>query len=297
MLSIDRGNLLILLIVILVISAGCLGPSPEEDGDGDNRTSGVSITPEDGISPSFFSASESYIEGETVVLKLQMKNTGEATARNIDKDLFGASFLADSSPVFSGGKTLEGVRRSQNRSGESAEVVWRVENDVDLPDGKDKVFPAGVRYRYGYATVASGSFTVVSERGVNDSEKTITTQNTAGPLSVSINLPQTVVAEPGAETLVPVEIKNVGDGKVAGINGEPKYVRIDRAVFKNSDASIDCPQEFRLFDGSRGITCTAEFPSEVFKRYMSFQVRLEYPYFETVETSFTIKGREGSPGD
>lgn len=300
----DSRYVLIGFLVVAVALAGCLdifggGSTEEPVDDTENETvQRVSVTQNDGLTLRFQSFSQQYSEGEPIVLELTLENTGQRVAEQIEKELFGASFIAGAQPQFPGQTMLRGVDQGNNRDGESTVIQWQVPNPVDLELGTTETFPAGARVKYNYETTARGSFTIVSSREFEGSGSPITTQTTAGPLSVSIELDSPKPVFQGAtgttQLSVPVRVTNIGDGKVADINGEPQPIHVIRAEFPNTDrASLECPPTISLFDGTRRVICTATVPTDVFEQQIAIRLDLSYDYFETQKTSFSVEGAEG----
>lgn len=301
MLEATRVNryLPVLSLLLLILLAGCTSPFGNGETAANETDQQLRITQNDGISMSFQSLQPSYIEGEELVFQLDMQNTGERTASSIQKELFGASFIAGADPYFSGKSRLVGVDKGTERSGEETSVVWRFSNPVNLEAGVPQTFPAGVRVSYDYATRARASFTIVPRSSFTGDSSPVTTQNTAGPLQVAVDVesPKPIFrSDTGTtQTSIPVEITDVGDGTVANIDGQRQDVQIVSAEFLNAvDASLDCPDTVQLFDGSRRFICSADLPSDVFRQQLTMEMSIAYPYFELQETSFDVEGLDGN---
>lgn len=297
-----RRSALVLLLAAAVLFAGCTGPGGDEPqepqtNDTTDDEPDIRVTPTDGISVSFRSLSDTYLEGEGVSLQLDLTNTGQRDASSIQKRLFGASFIAGRQPYFSGKNRLSGVNKENQRPGEETTVVWRLDNPVNLDGGVKKVFPAGVRLAYTYRTDAEASFTIVPQHSYSGDSDPVNTQTTAGPLRVTtdVSTPKPVTTSDTGDTQasIPITVENVGDGAIADINGNAGRIQIERSAFQSSDATLECPESIQLSQGTRRFVCTATFPGDIFQRYLTLEMELEYPYFETVETSFQIEGLQG----
>lgn len=294
--DIRPSSVLITCLIAAVLLSGCL--SGGGDTDPGNETERATVTPDDGLTLSFRSYTDLYSEGEAIVLELDLENTGQARAEEIDVRLFGASFIAGEEPQFPGNQNLRGVDLSDDEPGEQTTVTWQIRNPVDLENGMTEAFPAGVRIRYTYGTTARAAFTIVPGNSFQGNDAPITTDTSAGPIDVDIDISSPKPVYSGGDSTatisVPIRFTNRGDGRVADIHGNPQPIHILRAEFPNSDrATLECPPTVSLFDGTRRIICTAEVPANVFEEQLSVRLELGYDYFERVDTTFRVRGLPG----
>ncbi|MCJ7478680.1 MAG: hypothetical protein MUP63_00690 [Candidatus Nanohaloarchaeota archaeon QJJ-7] len=293
-----------------ILLAGCTALPGDDGGDEDGPDTSFRITQNDGLSISFQSLSNSYDEGEPIALRLNLQNTGQKEAEAIQASLYGASFLTGENKELG---TLSGADKAAQQPGGQTSEEWRISNPVNLDVGATQDYPAGVRVLYRYSTTSTADMTVVPRADFDEQSTTVTTQNTAGPLKAEFDVvspkPVSDTEEDSVSVSIPVQIRNVGDGKVANnLEGDEGNVALE-VGFANSgeDFAIDtCGEEdgneeneetgredVQLYDGSRRVICTASVSPDVFETQLNLEATLEYPYFETQETTFTVEGLEG----
>lgn len=297
MMRTTQKQVLVALLVITVLVAGCVGGGSEEEPD-TNQTERVSVTQNDGLTALFSSRKDTYREGEPIEFELVLENTGERMANGITTQLTGASFIAGVEPQFPGRPSLQPVDRSENKAGEDTRVRWQIANPVNLERGFVESYPAKAWINYNYQTRARGAFTAVSGKDFDGESSPITTQTSAGPLSVDIEMesPTPVYPSDNQQTEIPVSVKVVdrGDGAVENLNGDQQPIHVQTAEFPNTDkAALECPPTISLFDGEGRLSCTAYLPSDVIEEQFTMQIVFAYSYLETQELSFQIEGLEG----
>lgn len=292
-----------LVLLAALVVAGCTSPLGGDTGDDDEPD--FRITQNDGLSLSFRSLSQTYLEDGQIVLELTLQNTGQKEASGIQTELYGASFLIGTSPDRTPRSTLAGVDRAAEQEGQTTSAIWRILNPVDLDQGDTQPFPAGVRVLYDYATTATGAFRVVPREGFEGGSSRITTENTAGPVKATFTIDSPMpVSSPTGDTVevsIPVTVRNTGDGTVASnIDGDTGEIWMNMSFPNAGDLAnvTDCGgssgvHTFQLFDGQRDIICTASITEDVFDTQLTMAADLNYTYFETQETTFRIEGLGG----
>ncbi len=285
---------LMFILLVAVLLAGCVGGGETEPV---NDTETVSVTQTEGLSMDFYPYDRVFAEGNPVILELNLENTGEGRAENIETALFGAGFVAGQPPAYAGDTRLRGVNLDENRAGADTVVGWEIDNPVSLSQGVRETYTAGVRVSYDYQTTADASLTLVSEQNFDGDDAPVTTSTTAGPLGVEFDItsPEPVYSEEEEETTeisVPVRIQNLGSGEVADLDRQSRPVHVMYAEFPETDAAtLDCPPTVRLFDDYATLRCTATVPTDVFERDLRMELHMEYSYFQREQTAFDIEGR------
>ncbi len=304
----ENRTLLAVSLVAAIALAGCTA-LPGGGGDAEEVQQRFQITQNDGLTVSFQSLQGTYFEDGEIQLELDLQNTGESGAENIEAELFGASFLAGDTVDLSR-TTLRAVDRAAEQPGGIATGTYRQSNPVDLRQGQTRTFPAGVRVMYDYTTEAAADFRVIPREELTGQSSTVTTENTAGPIKADIEVqsPKPVSRDPDADSVqfsIPVTVRNVAGGDVVSdIQGNRGEVEMEASFPLASDdvATItDCGgsgEASRSFQFPRGrterqITCTAEISQGQFDTQLSMEVDLDYTYFETAETTFQIEGLSG----
>lgn len=194
----DRTSLLAVLLLTVLV-AGCT-VLPGDDGD-DGQT-GVEPTQNSGMTISFSSLASSYDEGEDVALRLTAENTGEATAHDLVARMYGPLFFTEAACGAlrrGAGVRLGGVDTAAGQSGQETAVEWTCSNTLDLPRGETRDFTAGAALAYEYRTDARAAFRVVPRAAFSGSSSPASTDRTAGPLDVSIDLSTPVTIDPQEE--------------------------------------------------------------------------------------------------
>lgn len=290
----DRNTALVGLVLAAVV-AGCTTPGTGGGGGG----SGFTMTPNDGLSLSFSTAQSTFAEGDDIVLKLDIENTGEATATDIDPDTSGADFVIDKtssdncneqSPIDSAMPALPGVIESAQQAGGQQTVTWRCPypSSVDLDEGVTDSFDATVTVTYVYNTTVRAPITVEPADEFEGGGSPVNTENSAAPVHVTVDASS---PRPGGQRLeLPVTVQNVGDGEVSG------SVKIHTASIRGGQ-DLDCQGEsVDLVTGSRSLVCATSDPvSATVERDLTIEMELGYTYEEQESTSFTIRGLPGSP--
>ncbi|MDY6766025.1 MAG: hypothetical protein SVW77_01545 [Candidatus Nanohaloarchaea archaeon] len=303
----DTRTLFLISVVAAVGLAGCTA-LPGQGGGDDEADTRFRITQNDGLTVSFSTTQSRYFEDGEIVLDLELQNTGQSTAENVQARLFGASFLAGNTVSLTQ-STLEGVDQAAQQAGQIATGTYQQSNPVNLRQGEVRSFPVGVRVMYDYTTSSSASFRVLPREDFTGGSELVTTENTAAPVKADIQVqsPKPVSsAGNGTVTVsVPIQVRNVGGGQVVqNIQGERGPVQLTASfpLAGGGTASItDCggsgsnTKSFRFPRGQteRRVVCTAEISSNVFDTQLSLEVDLDYTYFETPETTFRIEGMSG----
>ncbi|MFB6294249.1 MAG: hypothetical protein ABEI97_00670 [Candidatus Nanohaloarchaea archaeon] len=294
-----------LALVASILLAGCTALPGQGGGDEeDEAETRYRITQNDGLSVSFQSLQPTYFDDGPITLDLSLQNTGQASADDIKAKLYGASFLAGIG-ISPARRTLQGVDKAAQQAGGIATATQTFQADnhsVNLRQGQTQSFPAGVRVMYDYSTNASASFSVVPRRDFTGGSALVTTDNTAGPVKASIKVqsPKPVSASGSGGTVtvsIPIQVRNVGGGQVvSGIDGSRGDVGLNvgfpRASSSTASITGCSPSSFQFPRGAsqRRVVCTAEISQDVFDTQLTLQADLDYTYFETQETSFSIEG-------
>lgn len=189
-----RRHIAVAVLLVVTALSGCVAlPSDGDDGPS------LDITQTDGLSTTFESLSPTYREGEDIALRLTLKNTGEATARDMVAELFGPLFLnTDTCGDLrrGAGSRLQGVDRAAQQEGGTTAVEWTCTNPVDLPAGDTRDVEAGAVVVYRYSSTARTSFRVVPRATFTGTSSPVTTDTSAGPLSADVGLSSPVTITP-----------------------------------------------------------------------------------------------------
>ncbi|MCJ7478679.1 MAG: hypothetical protein MUP63_00685 [Candidatus Nanohaloarchaeota archaeon QJJ-7] len=275
----------IALIIISISLAGCTS-IPGQDDTSEEPQRSFEFTPKDGLTVSFSSLKSRYQNGEQMILEAEIENTGQATAENIEAQLFGASFISGNEYV----GTLQGVDRAAEQPGERALPEWTPTADASLVSGGERSFDAGVEVSYKYSTTVAAPFTIVPREDFNGGNSEVSADNSASPVHASVDMttPKPVIGDGGVEISVPVTIQNIGEGEVDSVN-------ID-ASLPNSDASVSrCGGDVPLYDDRREVICHVSLPSDLVvpETTLNLKMELGYTYTETTATTFKVEELPG----
>ncbi|MCJ7478678.1 MAG: hypothetical protein MUP63_00680 [Candidatus Nanohaloarchaeota archaeon QJJ-7] len=243
------------------------------------------MTPNDGLSLSLDAPGSPYSEGEQIIFELDVENTGQETVDTAKASLHGASFLDSSNcgGVDKEANDLSGVLKSVNQPGGKTSLVWTCSypGSMNLREGETSPFQAGVEVTYDYETSAEAEFSVVPPEDDVGNPSSVSTDNTAAPVSADIQLssPRAVGDQ---EISVPFVIRDTGDGEVDG------KVHYELTLFGDQESG-----DKRLVDGSRTVTKTFDVPPVSAKTNYRPRLTLSYDYQEELGTSFILKGLSG----
>lgn len=285
---------MVIFLASTVLLAGCLDGGSEEPEE-----PAVTITDSGGLTLSFSAPKRTYAQNEQVILELNVQNTGQSTATNIDAQLFGPSFLTGDASI----GTLAGVDEAAQQPGEQASHVFREDHGVSLVTGATEDFSAGVQVQYTYSTTATASFTVVPRDKFSGSSSQVKTDNTAAPVHATIDIssPKPVYGSGARRTVsVPVVVQNVGGGEVSSLSSFDLTLPnagsgVSVEGCNTGDGAVP------LFDGRRRIVCDISLPADQVVQETQFRLQayMEYTYTDTARAPFTIEGVTGgeTPGD
>ncbi|MDY6766023.1 MAG: hypothetical protein SVW77_01535 [Candidatus Nanohaloarchaea archaeon] len=276
-----------LLLVSAVLLAGCT-TVPQTTDDEDRQIAGT--TPNDGLSIRFDPVTPTFVENEVLAFDTAISNTGgnEATINSIS--MAGGPFLQEGGGVcdrvedrlqvsgsFPAGMTVqEAVRCAPPLSSSHGA------NQANLPDGATDTFPARLVVEYGYTTTATTSVVLANPSRFTSSSP-VTTENSDAPVHARVALQSPQSIRDTGQLDIPVTIRNVGDGEVAG----PVQYRI----FVAGDQKVQ--GQTTLVDGQRQIVesvggfGTGDVPERQFR----IRIELSYPYRETATSQFTVEGQ------
>lgn len=272
---------LALLLVPVILIAGCLG------GGGGSENS-FTLTPNDGLSISFQPTSSSFLSDETVRLQMEVENTGQYDAEITGASIFGASFLVEGCSTTSDvtGTTLAGVVKAGELAGQQASIIWTCGSPASV-NGAEEQFDAGIDVEYTYETDASASLTLIP-RDRFSSASSVSTDNTAAPVHAEVTANSPIPVVEGTQSYsVPITLRNVGDGEVAGL--------VDMTVAApNAPSGVSlsgCGGTYDLFEGSRDVVCqlSVSNPDVVQESQFTLRIALSYTYRERRQSSFTVR--------
>ncbi|MFB6077021.1 MAG: hypothetical protein ABEK12_02735 [Candidatus Nanohaloarchaea archaeon] len=141
----QRWSILTAGLIAAVLAAGCTTPVPRAGQDGSSGS--VTYTSTDGLTLSFSAAKRTFAENRDVVLKLDLQNTGEASAERITATTYGPTFIQEDAGCTqspSDLSTLQGVIPGSNRPGGRITASWSCPHDLTLAEGETDSFTAGV---------------------------------------------------------------------------------------------------------------------------------------------------------
>lgn len=299
-----RAAALVAALAAAMLISGCTAFLPGGD-DGGNRTE-TTLTQNDGLTVEFGAVAGRYLEDETIEVEMRLENTGQARATGISVSMYGSAAVRSDDLIQRPDSSLRPVDPGSGEPGGSTTAIWRSANRLDLPEGETQDVQVTGEVTYRYNTTARASYSVVPRSDFDGGAEPVATENTAGPVSASVDLKTPVPIFETAEdnmVSVPVTVRNVGDGEVDGpvsfdmdLPGVGEYVLLESC--QGTPAS-DLPIDVALFeDGSREVVCQVNMTRLAdrlqFQSTVRMDIGLDYGYVEEEQTSFTV---EGLPGD
>jgi len=288
-----RKILILGLIVLVVFLAGCARKGEVPTGTG--------------VIIKSFGPDISTVDSNTPVnFILSIKNTGGVKAENVHAVLFGLSdkwstvpALNDLAPELASG--LAAADPTTGLPGEEITKTW--EEDKAPASSSDISYDANVRVQYKYKTEATGLVRVVSadylRTNPNVQRGIISSQTTAGPLSVNFFARSPVVTGENNVVRVQIEVQNVGEGKTfsgdnsvapassvtAGTLNKIRITEVDgctRVTSSSTKAVLLIGGKSATINCEKDITTTTTFTD------FTFTVKIEYGYFVDAATQVTV---------
>lgn len=281
------------LLVAAITLTGCT--ALQGGGGGDTGTSGadVSVTPSDGLTIDFSSATPEYfVDDGEATFTAKVENTGEGEATLQSMELFGASWAAGESAGISSDIPLVGVEQANNLAGETYSTTFNPGlGSIALGRGQSDDYTVGLRTTYGYESETRSSLTVM-ETDLYRSEGRSQRQkmsNTVRGAPVRIRFTgDTPFPERGDSISVPIRVSNVGDGSIQN----DQITLTVRA--EGIGAASDCDtRDVSLYQGDREFTCSVPVGSLTGpQKDVTVIATASYTYVEDDTTRVTVIGTE-----
>ncbi len=288
---------LAVVIILAVFVSGCIGGTNTQMVP---QLGGVGIVIEK------FSIDPNQIyEGQSAILTLKLKNEGEADVNDGNIVIYGYDPEDFSlNPSSEASFDLKGVDKTLGIKGQEIVKSWRVSFTGDLPAKQTFSYTFLARICYTYITEGFGKVEVMSEdeylRKVANNEVTptpIEIENTNGPVRVSIDGTQPIVAS-GGEFSFKLHIENVGQGYLG-----PCYItdfeNLNKLSISITMGDMTCKHEQEVYlqrGKSQDIVVSCSNPSiSVPSGTYDLRVKLTYPYYQDAQTVLLVEGKEGAP--
>lgn len=297
------------LISVLAVS-GCTAL-----GGGQERQTGLEVTPRDGLSLKLSSPGSPFTEDQNVSVELLSVNTGSSNATDITVDLHGTSFLNLCSPSPKPDSWIAGTVEAANRAGGRDITLWKCGHGIDLAAGQERSFQAQADVEYDYSTYASTSATFLpSDRPINSTSK-VSTRNSPAPVHASLRLMSPRPNPYFSPLSFSVTFQNVAKGEIVG--GNINYsisipAAEQRARAKGASDALETWRksylqgQVQVLDDSRAVNVRiptsldtgGEEPLHLFPGIDTptdyrFVMNLSYRYREATSTRFRVRGLAG----
>jgi len=276
---------LVLLLVAMVFLAGCVSQPGGQLGN-------------NGLVIQSFAFDVKEIEPEIpITLALSVKNVGAKEVTEAFAELQGPpewtikiNGKADTLPARQNINTLLPPDPSRGiTEGQEDLIQW----EMEAPKKDTKItYPFQAVVYYKYVTESESLARVVTKeyyRQSGDRGGLITSKSSAGPLSVSVSMPSSIISDETSRTVpIIVEIQNVGSGTVyAGSEYPTEKTKDTVKIIPNGIACEE--KEVRIIDGTGRANCKFTFDKTV-SNFQDFpiSIRLEYSYYATAQTSVTV---------
>lgn len=282
------------LSLVLLVAAITLTGCTALEGGGDTGTSPeVSVTPSDGLTIAFSSATPEYFADQgSATFTANVENTGEGEATLNSMELFGASWAAGESVDLGDGIPLASVEQANNLPGETYSATFTPGlGDISLGRGQSDDYTVGLRTTYEYSSETRSELTVM-ETDLYRSEGRAQRQvmsNTIRGAPVRIRFTgNTPFPERGDTISVPIRVSNVGDGS---IQNDQITLTVEA---EGIGTAGDCDErDVTLYQGDREFTCSVPVGSLAGpQKDVTVIATASYTYVEDDTTRVTVIGTE-----
>ncbi len=287
----DQTRALAGFLLVTIALTGCTGLPSTGNGDDTGSSGQVSASQNDGFDIRFSSATaEYYTDQGSATFTVNIENTGEAEDGTLSSlKLFGASW-ATSASTQNPGTTLQGVEEANNLAGGTYSTTFTPSLPTALQQGQSDDYTVGLRTRYTYTTRSRSELTVQSsdryrEEGRNARQGM---RNTVRGAPVQVRFTgQTPVPYRSGSVNVPVTVRNVGDGQLAG----NKLTSLKVGPEGNLQ---NCPSSqgsgVPLYEGSRQFSCSISVSQPSPETTVTLVAEAKYDYVEDDTTTVTVVG-------
>ncbi|MCD6371885.1 MAG: hypothetical protein J7L39_04175 [Candidatus Aenigmarchaeota archaeon] len=272
------------LLISIIFLSGCVRQKTET-----TYGTGVEIK-ELTVEPSVIES----MKNARVIVNLLVQNTGEVEASGVRATLLGLpddEWKVENREQQVGDGTLYPANPSVGLpEGEQGYVTWT----LTVPSGKftQTTYPFSVKVSYKYKTIAEGIIRAVKldyYRRTKDKGSVKSFSYTAGPLKVSVKVPNAIFSEGVRDIPLMFEIYNIGGGRT--YSSIEDGATIDQIEVKSSSETLDCPvSKVTLASGQRAlVSCTLKI-KDTTQDYkdISFRVDLNYWYVIEEPSSITV---------
>lgn len=302
--SFNKNQLVFGLLAAVVIASGCTDTGGTE----------IDYTQSTGITVEEFEAfPNSVISGTEVQLNTRIKNTGGATANDVELTVFnipaeawGTSGFSIDSPT-----TLAGTLRGPDRESEIPATPVSNSFSLTAPDlGQGVVIPYDIlgQISYGYQTTGVTEIVVMGEQRWRENQPargTPSVENTGGPIQISVNTKSPIILFEGSSTAnkLCVQVDNVGNGKaVLPSESDPDNKVEISHTSQSSSVTLSAARDGGTNDGDGvvtlnnnggGTTCyniEASGSQGGLKTTIPVTFTADYTYQKEVSTSVTVEG-------
>lgn len=270
------------------------------------------------------------VSGQATILKLELQNMGSVNIGNVFVYLYGLSeewydgssmigdVVASDLKKFDIGSSLRAADPELKTEGDKRVVVWKLNSPEELMEGTEFVHKAYARVCYPYKTSAIATVEVIGEDEWLVMEQTgkysqypIKVEQSAGPIQISIESMQPVIASNGIN--MELKISNVGEGiAFAGQVYDCSQIfdsdtldvseHLNNVKFEfGGGGSMSCSVN-GVVDGiipllrgqEKKITITCDgLTSTMPKQEINMDIEVTYNYYIDSETSVVILGKLG----
>jgi len=256
----NRRTVLVGLLAFSILLAGCTQlQNSNESNEGEGQS--IEITQNDGLSIDFSSVTNEYYTGDDYTFTADFQNTGEHEATIVEATLYGPSWVNDDSwPDDSETddteyEVLGPVEEANQFEGGATSHQFTNTISTTLSAGQTDDYDVGLRTIYNYSASSRASLTVMQQdeyREDSTSRTAVSTSVNAGPVHIRFDVRSPI---PGGRSVnIPVQIRNVGDGELTGIDGTDQA--ISYTISRESGDEVCSSDGFEtLYEGSRTFNC------------------------------------------
>jgi hypothetical protein len=305
--SFNKNRLILALLAAVVIASGC---TDTESGTDVDYTQNTGITVEE-----FDVFPDTAMSGTDVQLNTQIKNTGGATANNVQLTVFNIPAeawgtdgrLQIDSPVELAG-TLNGPDVESGIPASPVSSTFSL-TTPDLDEGVVIPYDVMGQISYEYETTGVTEIVVMGQQRWQENQPargTPSVDNSGGPIQISVNTRSPIILFDGSSTAnqLCVQVENTGEGQALLPSQEDPDNKVEIShTSQSGDVELTAATDGGQNDGDGvvtlnnnggGTTCynvDASGTEDNLKTTIPVTFTADYTYEKEVSTSVTVEGR------
>lgn len=294
MIELNNNNTAVILVALTVVAAGCTDNGGDIDFD---QTTGIEVQ-------NFEAVPQTVFANQAVDFRLNLVNSGEAVAEDVNADLFNIPVADDDEQSWEGDVAGDEVFNFGDIQPADPDIGLEAipqEQSIQLdpPAGVQRTITPNViaAINYGYETTASSEMELISqdrfsEESPEQGEPEV--DNSAGPVQLDIRTASPIIFYEGGSTAsgLTVVVENQGDGKVLDDSVMLDWDSPSNIGIETTDGE-EGPVEVDLINGQGTQRFDIDPTSPDRRVSMDLFFEAEYDYEIETQTSVTVQPTQG----